>query len=153
MVIEKKLVCVLFNAGKKDELTAQCRERIQAGLAFENVALCFVGAKTEIMKTTCPNKIVIELNNCSDTIGNIREIAKFSKDRNFSKISIISHHYHLARIRILLNIFKLKAELISAEDVLGIKRRKSSLEYGLILGTIFYWFLGMVKNGLFFKVE
>ncbi len=138
MATEQKLVCVLFNVGKKNDLTQQCRERIQAGLNFEDSALCFVGANTRLMKTVCPNKTVIELNNFIDTAGNIREISKFTKNKNFSEIIIISHYYHLCRIGILLKVFRLNAKLVACENVLKIKKaRRNFLEYGLILGTMF----------------
>lgn len=149
MANEQKLICVLFHAGKGNALTQQCQERVQSGLVFENATLCFVGAKTEIMKTLCPNKSVVELNCCNDTIGNIREIAKFIKNKNFTEIVILSHHYHLHRIGILLKIFKLDAKLVSAEEVLGIKKRKSFLEYGLILGTYFYWLGRLGKKTIY----
>ncbi len=148
IMLESKLVCVLFNAGKNNELTRQCRERIQAGLTFENSTLCFVGENTGLMRTMCPDKTVIELNNCNDTAGNIREISKFAENKNFSEIIIVSHYYHLYRIRILLKIFKLAAKSVAAEDILKIKRRKSFLEYGLILGTRFCWFLWLLKKQL-----
>ena len=146
MVIEQKLVCVLFHAGKGNALTQQCQERIRAGLTLENTTLCFVGAKTGTMKTMCPDKVVVELNNCNDTIGNIREISAFTKNKKFAEIIIISHHYHLHRIGILLKIFKLDAKLVSAEEVLGIKKRKSFLEYGLIVGTDLYWLWQLVRK-------
>lgn len=144
---ESKLVCVLFNAGKNNALTQQSQERIQAGLAFKNSTLCFVGAKTWLMKTVCPNnKTVIELNNCNNTAGNIREISKFTKNNNFTEIIIISHYYHLRRIGILLKIFGLNANLVACEDIIKIKKRKSLLEYGLILGTKLYQFSRPTKK-------
>jgi len=146
IMFKKKLVCVLFNAGKGDELTQQCRERILAGLTFENPILCFVGAKTWLMKTICPDKIVIELNNCSDTVGNIKEIKKFIKGKNFIEILIISNHYHLRRIKLLMKIFNLEANVESAEEIIGIKNKISLVEYFLYLFTYIFWIVGFIKT-------
>jgi len=143
---EKRMICVLFNAGKKDELTEQCQERIRAGLAFNDSTLCFVGAKTWLMKTACPERPVIELDDCHNTVGNIREIKKFWKDKDFSEILIISNHYHLPRIRLLLKIFNLSAGAMFASEAATVEKTDPQYSAELQvsenvegLGTETYW--------------
>ena len=119
----KALICVLYNKGKKNELTDDCRVRIKAGLKLKNKnsLLCFVGAEIEVMKKYCLDIKPIELNKCSSTFGNIREIYKYTKNKNFKEIIIISNNYHLKRIEFILRNYNLNWKIKSAEKILKIK--------------------------------
>lgn len=140
------MVCVLFNAGRKDELTSECRLRIKAGLTIENATLCLVGEKTWLMKTICSDRFIIELNNCSDTIGNIREIEKFARQEGFHDILIISSSYHLRRIKLLLNIIGLEADVRAAEDIMGVKKAISFTEPLIYFATLIFWKLRIINK-------
>jgi uncharacterized SAM-binding protein YcdF (DUF218 family) len=123
----KNLICILYNKGKNQELTDDCRLRIEAGLKLwdKNAKICYVGAETEVMKRFYSNEEIIELNQCHSTFGNIREIFKFIQNQNFGKIIIISNNYHLNRIKLFLRRFKLNWEVRGAENVLKIKSRRN----------------------------
>ena len=141
---------MLYNAGRKDELTLQTEERIIAGCSISQ-KLCFVGANTELMKKFCsPNKvnIIAELNNCDDTIGNIREIKKFLDNNEYERVYIITHDYHQRRVEHLLDYFKLnrnEVAVIPAESMLGIKNRKDFVEFFKLVYTLFLIKLKLIK--------
>lgn len=125
-----KFIFILFNAGRRGELTDDCRLRIDAGKQLLG-QLCYVGRDTKIMKKYFGNIHIEELNNCHDTVGNIREIKQFIEDKNNGKenlteATIVSNFYHLRRIELILNKFNLPAKLISAEEILK-KRKKIDL--------------------------
>ena len=127
-----KFIFILFNAGRRGELTNDCRLRIDAGRRLHG-QLCYVGRDTKIMKKYFDGIHVEELNNCHDTIGNIREIKRFIEDKNNGKENsmeaiIVSNFYHLRRIELILNKFNLPAKLISAEEILKKRKRISLFE-------------------------
>lgn len=119
---KNRFIFILFNAGKANELTPDCQIRIEAGKKIDG-QLVYVGKNTALMKKYFNNNHIIELNNCCDTIGNIREIKKFLANykNEKSEIIIISNNYHLRRIIYIMNEFNLSAQLLSAEKILGLK--------------------------------
>jgi len=84
------------------------------------------------------SKELIELNNCSSTFGNIREIYKYTKNKNFKEILIISNSYHLKRIEFILRNYELDWKTESAEKILGIKPNKGFIETPKFIINYFY---------------
>lgn len=79
--------------------------------------------KKELISLGVPSKNIIEENGSNSTYQQLQELSKITKERNLSRIYIVSNDYQLPRINALLHYMlevdlKGKTEALSAEKIL-----------------------------------
>ena len=143
------LVCVLYNKGEEGKLTLETQERIIASCKISK-KLCFVGAGAKSMSDYASlngAETIAILDNCSSTIGNIKEIKKFVEENHqYKEVVIISHRYHLNRIDYLCRFFDLKAKSLGADFInVNSKIKINYLEPAKFLYTKLLKLLNLLK--------
>ncbi|MEP7162640.1 MAG: hypothetical protein ABI747_02650 [Candidatus Moraniibacteriota bacterium] len=93
----------------------------------------------ELRKRAAGNEASV-IGGYSSTIGNAHDLL----DQSTVDSVIITSDYHIPRVRLVMNHYRVAGKIMSAEKILGLQSRKSALEPLKILLTLF--FLKFHKN-------
>lgn len=159
-------IFVLFHFRKKGELSYDTRLRMDAAAHIfqrsvrSNKKVIFVGGgglrpsgaqrmsdywqKMYHWQLADVQTILLETSN--STYSNVEEIKKFIQEKGIQKITLLTNHYHVDRVRQELQRYNLAATVVSAEDIL-LKKQERERDVQQYMVSYPYHF-NMVKEKL-----